>query len=222
MAEPARLVLIRHAAIDCTSNGQGLLCGSYDARLSDIGICQIAKLKQRLAAGPEAAALYSSPLRRATETAQAASEEPLARLRIVRSLAEINCGLMEGVVIEHIRQRYPDIWEKNESQRDENFGWPGGETYRRFRRRVLRAVCRIASLHPGKRVLLVTHAGVINQILGAIRGQSAARWENFRPGYASLTEVAWQGRMGTLLRFDDRTHLSVEPFKPSNTNPLAA
>jgi alpha-ribazole phosphatase/probable phosphoglycerate mutase len=58
-------------------------------------------------------------------------------------------------------------------------------------------------------VLVVTHAGVISQILGALRGVRPARWEPLRPGNASLTSVTWQGDGGELLRFDDREHLSA-------------
>lgn len=207
MGESARLVLIRHAAIDCSSNGNSLLCGSYDADLSDAGMAQVERLRERLADESPASAIYSSPLRRATQTAQAAPIQLRSELRIVKALAEINCGVMEGVPIKYIQEGYPDLWCRNESQHDEHFGWPGGETYARFRRRVLRAICGIAALHAKERILIITHAGVVNQILGTIRGQSAARWDNLRPGYASLTEVAWSGSTGTLLSFDDRSHL---------------
>jgi broad specificity phosphatase PhoE len=76
--------------------------------------------------------------------------------------------------------------------------------------RVLRAVNAIARLHPGQRVLVVTHAGVVNQILGTIAGQSAACWENFRPRNASLTEVYWDQSKGEVESFDDARHLLVE------------
>jgi alpha-ribazole phosphatase/probable phosphoglycerate mutase len=66
----------------------------------------------------------------------------------------------------------------------------------------------ISSKHPGENVLIVTHAGVINQILGSMCNQRAARWENFRPGNAALTELLWNGNGGEVVRFDDREHLS--------------
>ena len=70
--------------------------------------------------------------------------------------------------ISEVQQRYPKLWEENEAQQNENFSWPDGETYRRFRRRVLRVVNAIARRHEGQRVLVVTHAGVINQVLGTL------------------------------------------------------
>jgi broad specificity phosphatase PhoE len=204
----ATLLLVRHADIDCSSNGLALLCGSYDAPLSATGRLQLAKLKRRLAAEPNIQALYSSPLRRAVQTAQAAPPEFLASLRMVSSIAEIHCGAVEGIPLDDVRQRFPEYWRRNEAQADENFCWPGGETYRRFRRRVLVAIRTLSRMHAGQKIIVVTHAGVINQILGSMVGQSAAKWENFRPGNASITEISWRDDTGQLLRFNDQMHLN--------------
>jgi broad specificity phosphatase PhoE len=153
------------------------------------------------------AALYSSPLRRALDTALAAPANLISSLRVLKSLAEIHCGAVEGLPIENIQRSLPDEWRRNQGQTDEFFSWPGGETYARFRRRVLRVVQRIAILHPGEDVVIVTHAGVVNQILGTLAGQSAARWENFRPGNTAITRVDWKCDSGKVICFDDRAHL---------------
>jgi broad specificity phosphatase PhoE len=205
-ADASHLLLIRHAASDCTLNGQTLLCGSYDAPVSSAGRAEIERLSARLASDP-ATALYSSSLQRAILTADAAPPALRARMRVLRSLAEVNCGLLDGLAIESVRRDHAAIWAENEAQTNPDFRWPGGETYKHFRRRVLRTVRAIARKHPGERVLVVTHAGVINQILGTIAAQSAARWENFRPGNATITEVIWKGDTGRVAAFDDRSHL---------------
>ena len=129
-------------------------------------------------------------------------------VRVLRSLAEIDCGEVDGTPIDEVRQWRPDYWLRNEAQDDDSFCWPGGETYRQFRKRVVRAVRTIAGRHAGRHVLVVTHAGVINQILGSMCNQRAARWENFRPGNTGVTEVLWNGSGGEVIRFDDREHLS--------------
>jgi broad specificity phosphatase PhoE len=65
----------------------------------------------------------------------------------------------------------------------------------------------IAARHPSGRVAIITHAGVISQIIGYISGVSPARWGLFRPGNASLTELAWRGSSAVVVSFDGRTHL---------------
>jgi broad specificity phosphatase PhoE len=201
------LVFIRHAELDCTRDGIRLLCGSHDAPLSAAGVLQVERLRRRLIAEPPVQAVYASPLVRAVETARACPPGLISSMRLLKSLAEIDCGVFEGVSLERLKVEHPDIWARNETQTDENFRWPGGETYRRFRRRVLRAIRAVAARHAGERVLMFTHAGVVNQVLGALAGQSAARWENFRPAYASLTVVHWQGSSGQVERFSDTEHL---------------
>jgi broad specificity phosphatase PhoE len=207
MDSQATLIFVRHAAIECSRNGSSLLCGRYDAPLSREGCRQVDCLRQRLAAEPHFETMYVSPLRRALQTAEAAPPYLLCCSRILKSLAEIDCGRVDGVPIDDVRQRYPELWIENEAQASADFSWPGGESYRRFRKRVLRAVNVIARTHFGKRVLIVTHAGVINQVLGSISGQSAGYWEHPRPRNASLTQVVWCNSRGTVERFDDCSHI---------------
>jgi broad specificity phosphatase PhoE len=207
MPVPATLIFLRHAAIECSSNGKSLLCGSFDAPLSAAGQLQVERVRRRLQTEPPIDRLYSSPLRRSLATAEAAPDSLLHSLCLLKALAEIDCGAVEGMPLDDVQQRYPEYWRRNEAQEDEMFCWPGGETYGEFRTRVRRAITSIAQLHLGRRVLIVTHAGVINQVLGTISGQSAACWKNFRPGYASLTQVAWENGHGSIERFDDCSHL---------------
>jgi broad specificity phosphatase PhoE len=126
------------------------------------------------------------------------------------SLREIHCGRLEGVPLVEVQRRYPSLWQANLRQTDDGFRWPGGESYRDFRRRVLRAVATVANAHPGQQVMIVTHAGVISQVLGALNGIRAARWEAFRPSNASLTIVDWADGTGHVRTFDDHAHLGPD------------
>jgi broad specificity phosphatase PhoE len=71
----------------------------------------------------------------------------------------------------------------------------------------MRAVRAIARQHMGQRVLVVTHAGVINQVIGSITGASAAKWETPRPRNTSITHVLWGNSGASIVCFDDCSHL---------------
>ncbi len=187
------------------------LCGWCDPGLTRMGKREAESLALALAGDP-AVALYSSPLRRAAETARAISARLGRAITFAPSLREIHCGALEGVLLGDVESRYPELWTRNLSESDESFRWPGGESYVEFRRRVLDAIGSVAALHQGERVLVVTHAGVIGQLLGAAAGLSAARWRAFRPGNASVTEVLWSGEKASIVGFDDRTHLAGLEF----------
>ena len=206
---PTTLVLIRHGHVaDNDQRRDARLSGWFDAPLSPLGWAQAERLRARLEAiAPVVDALYASPLRRARDTADVLAPALGIRPRLVGSLREISCGRVDGLPLARVQQRRPDLWRRNLTQEDDDFRWPGGESYRDFRARALRAVRTIAARHAGGRVVIVTHAGVITQVLGALHGLAAARWGAFVAGNGSISEVQWSGDAGRVLRFDDRAHL---------------
>ncbi|AUX42540.1 uncharacterized protein SOCE26_039730 [Sorangium cellulosum] len=211
---PCLLTLVRHGRTAGNGASPGTpMSGWTDTPLDARGRQEAEALGRRLAAGPGFDAVYTSPLSRALETARIAAgawgpPRPLDDLR------EIGCGDVDGAPIEEVKARHAALWEANLRQDDDDFRWPGGESYRELRARCLAAVRAIAAAHPGGRVLVVTHAGVIGQIVGALRGVPPARWEPFRPGNTSLTTISWEGDRGVLLRFDDREHVSESARRP--------
>lgn len=209
----ATLIVVRHAHTEAAIDGQPVLCGRFDSPLSPTGWAEVDALRRCLR-DETAAAVYSSPLRRARETASAAPPELLARVRYLNSLAEVSCGSLDGLPLTRVRTEHADLWRRNCEQDDATFRWPGGESYQQLRRRALRIVRCIGARHLGQRVLLFTHAGVINQVMGAIAGQSAARWENLRPANASITELRFDGTRFDVVRFDDRAHLPAASSGP--------
>ncbi len=107
--------------------------------------------------------------------------------------------------LERLQREFPDLWARNEAQTDDEFVWPGGETYRDLRARVLAGLQRIANGYGGCRVAVVTHAGVISEVLGTIRGRSAAVWSADRPDPFTATEIAWEhGAPRAVLTFNER------------------
>jgi broad specificity phosphatase PhoE len=209
---PSTLVLVRHghvAANDATETAR--LCGWFDPPLSTLGCRQVARLRERFGTEPPVAALYASPLTRSRTTAEAIATTLALPIHWVPDLREISCGTVDGYPLVDVQRWFPELWTRNLAQADEGFAWPGGETYRDFRARVLRAVSSIAARHPDERVVVVTHTGPISQLLGALDGISAARWGYGRVGNASLTTIQWSDHSGRVLQFDDRRHLGQLP-----------
>ena len=183
------------------------MSGWTDLPLTEHGRYQAELLRRRLEAGAPFAAIYTSPLWRARDTALELYEAGLGPLLVHEGLREIHCGEVDGRPVDEVQRHFPQHWEANLRQEDEDFRWPGGESYREFRERCLRTLRAIAAAHPGECVAVVTHAGLISQVLGALHGLSPARWEPFRPDNTALTELDWCGEHGALVRFDDKSHL---------------
>jgi broad specificity phosphatase PhoE len=205
------LLLVRHGQPEGHKGGYPQhMSGWHDVPLSAEGRIEIALLARRLQCERSISGIYSSTLRRAADTAAAIASALELPITYVPELREISCGEVDGREIEQVKREYPLLWEKNLRQDDPDFRWPGGESYREFRIRCLRGIRMIAANHAGSQVALVTHAGVISQIIGYVQGMSPARWEAHRPATASVSVLEWQDPSGAVLSFDDRSHLLPE------------
>jgi broad specificity phosphatase PhoE len=195
-----RILLIRHAETDAG----GRLCGSFDIPLSAAGRAQLEELLRHTAARPAPVALFTSTLRRAREVGCALGRAWGLLPQPAEWAREIDCGEVDGMPISQIQRERPELWARNEAQLDDTFAWPGGETYARFRSRVLDGLARTAATHAGRRIAVVTHAGVVSQVLGAIRGRPASAWRPDRPRPLTATEIAWtNGAPEAVVSYDD-------------------
>lgn len=182
--QTTRFLLIRHAHVRT-----GNLCGWLDLPLSAQGKAQLEALQQP--PGPPPDALYASPLLRTRATADAVGRLWNLDPVIEPGLREISCGNLEGESIEKLQSEQAELWARNMAQDDPDFCWPGGESYRGFRERVVATLTSLARCHPGETVVLVTHTGVVSQLIGQLEGISPARWDHHRPTPLSATELLW-------------------------------
>ena len=160
-----RLFLVRHA--EALANPELRYLGSRDDPLTEHGRWQAVQLAHTLA--PLAlAALYTSPLTRAVETAL-----PIARAHRLSPisdprLAEAAMGTWEGL-------RRADILARSPEDAAHHRGWesdptcapPGGESFADVQARVVASVQDMATQHAGVSVVVVSHVGPIKALLCA-------------------------------------------------------
>jgi broad specificity phosphatase PhoE len=149
-----RLVLLRHAAT--AWNAEGRIQGRADIPLSATGRAALAERQMPL---PYANWLwYSSPLKRAAETAA------LLKLRALPEplLIEMDWGGYEGRSLAELKAEYGDSFAINES-RGLHFQPPNGEAPQAVQLRLLPWLKRIATV--GEDAGAVTHKGVIRAIV---------------------------------------------------------
>jgi broad specificity phosphatase PhoE len=152
------LLLVRHGETDW--NAEGRLQGHTDRPLNDFGRRQAKALAGRLE-GDGITAVYASDLSRARETAEILAERLRLPVATDPDLRERNWGTWEGLTgAERDRVEYV------------------GEAHDAHGERVLRAVLRIAELHPGERVVVVTHGGSLRRVQIAAYGMALPVIEN--------------------------------------------
>lgn len=187
--DAAQLLLIRHAHVETGNDGRRM-CGWLDLPLSPSGERQLQRFRA-VSSKFRPAAVYASSSLRAVRTAETLASKWSLPISIDPDLREINCGALEGMLLDEVMHRYPELWAQNALQTNDDFAWPEGETYQNFRRRAFTALSRIAGRHTTARVVVVTHAGVIGQVAGSMKGLPAAAWEPYRPAPFTATEVLW-------------------------------
>ena len=165
-----RLLLARHGETDW--NREQRFQGHADPPLNQTGRAQAVDLSVALAAEP-LAAIYSSPLRRALETAEivaaAHGQEPVT----VDALKEVDVGAWQGLTRADVEERYPDQFARWLDHVD-GFGFADGESYEQLGARVIPALLDLAAIHPGERILAVTHGGPIRTALAHVDAVSHA------------------------------------------------
>ena len=152
-----RILLARHGETDW--NRIGRWQGQADPPLNDDGQAQAAELAEQLV-GDGIAAIYSSDLRRASETADVIGARLGLEVVLDRGLREIDVGSWSGLTRAEVEERFPEgfaRWQGGEIGHD-------GETSEELTERVVATVERIAAAHEGETVLVVTHGGAIRAL----------------------------------------------------------
>ncbi|MFP4011950.1 MAG: histidine phosphatase family protein [Spirochaetaceae bacterium] len=173
------ICLVRHGETDW--NAQELIQGSADVALNDLGRAQAHAAAELLAAHrPDV--IYASPLSRAYDTASIIADSlGLSPILTDPALVERRFGAAEGIPISERRKRYG------------TGPIPGAEDWSEVRTRSLRAMESIRDAHAGRRVLVVTHGGVIKSLVAYMSGDRLnPRDIAIRNASASL--VVWDGR----------------------------
>ena len=148
------LILARHGETDW--NRENRFQGHADPPLNDLGREQSAELAARLA-GERIARVYTSPLRRASETAEIVARELGLEVEHLEGLREIDVGAWSGLTRDEVAVRFPDeyaLWLDRAPH-----GYGEGETYDELAARVVPALRSLADRHPSETVLVVTHGG---------------------------------------------------------------
>jgi broad specificity phosphatase PhoE len=157
------LYLIRHGRT--TWNDEGRMQGWADPGLDALGRQQAQALARRLYS-ESFAAIHSSPLARARETAEAVAAGHRLRVIYDERLRERNLGDWTGLTFEEARQRDPDValsdWRIP--------GPPGGESQAQLMARVAAAIDEIAGQHPENTVGIVSHGGALTAYLEHLLG----------------------------------------------------
>jgi broad specificity phosphatase PhoE len=207
-----RLFLVRHGATAATEEDR--FSGSSGAELSEQGRWQAARLGERLA-HLEIAAIYSSPLSRALETARIVGGhcrlEPVTR----EGLKEIGHGHWEGMKRRDVEREFTAeyaAWEADPF----TFAPDGGESGVAVLARTLPVIRDIVTSHFGSQVLVVSHKATLRLILSSLLAFDPRGFrDRLDQSPACLNVVDFRDpARARLMLFNDTSHYAERPRLP--------
>lgn len=161
MAHPTRVVLVRHGqtplSIERRYSGRG------NPALTDLGVRQALAAAERVALEDNVAAVVSSPLDRAQQTAQAIVDRIGGQVITDDDFVENDFGHWEGLTFAEAKARDPQLHARWLG--DLTVPAPGGESFAETAERVIAANDRLLARHSGQTVVLVSHVTPIKSLL---------------------------------------------------------
>jgi alpha-ribazole phosphatase len=203
------IILVRHG--ETAWNVGEVFRGRADVELNDNGRRQAALLGRYLA-DTSLEGIYSSPLQRALDTAQAIAEHRKVEVQAREELHDLDFGEWEGLQVVEVRAKYPELfsqWAEN----PEKVRLPGGETLDDVTRRSLKIIEEVTRRHR-ENVILVTHRVVIKILVCALLGLDNSHFWNIMVDTCGLTTFRYEKSRFVLIRHNDNSFLRSLQLSP--------
>lgn len=199
------IFLIRHGQSIWNAQ-QRIQGGSSDSALNRLGQRQGRLLAERLEA-EHLCTIYTSPLLRAFQTARVISDHTKVSIRRLQDLKEVCLGQWEGKTINQIRDE-DNILYQRWLRSPSRVKIPGAEEISKFKKRVVGVFRSIVETGPSGPIAVVTHGGVIVQLLCHLLG---VRFDRFfltaRIDNCSISKLEHHNSRCYILSVNDTTHL---------------
>lgn len=166
---PSHLYLVRHG--QTAWNAQRRLQGRIDISLNEAGTAEAERLREELA-GKTFAAVYSSPLQRAYETARILNRPHGHEIQVHSDLQEASYGALEGLTIEEYHYRRERVLaERPLLTPQENLHFkldPDAESDNEVYQRAEKVFKELFEKYAGSSVLVVTHGAFMRTVITRI------------------------------------------------------
>jgi probable phosphoglycerate mutase len=203
---PTFIYFVRHGETILTPQRKFSGTGALDPELMQEGLDQ-AELVAEECVKLGAEILIASPLSRTRQTAEAISRTTGLEIIFDEAWYELSFGSWDGRSIEEVREEEPDAYQAwiNSS----SYAPPGGESYDEASVRIEEALEKLVAEHPGKKIIVVTHNGVIKTVAKiAVGGPSDAVFHmDATPCSISSISIWPSDGLRALRSFNERGHL---------------
>lgn len=199
-----QLLLIRHAENDYTRTGK-LAGWTPGVGLNEVGRRQALALAEKLKEAP-LAAIYSSPLERARETAAPLAEAKKLTVEIIEGLGEVRYGEWQGRSLKRLART--KLWRTVQGL-PSAMQFPGGETFRAVQTRAVDAVESLVRAHPKDQIAAFSHGDVIKLVVAHYLGLPLDLFQRLMIATASITVLRLGQGQPALVKLNDTSGVEV-------------
>jgi broad specificity phosphatase PhoE len=197
-----KLILARHG--ETVWNVEKIYRGRTDVNLDEVGIKQAELLGKHLS-NLELEAVYSSPLRRALDTANVIARYQKIGVHIAEGLTDLNYGEWQSLPEQEAKRLYPTLhneWHNNPHK----VRMPGGESLGDVRSRAIEVVNEVLFKYQGA-VVLVSHRVVNKVLICSLLGLDNSYFWNIKQDVGGITIFNYADGRFVLTKHNDTSHL---------------
>ncbi|MDP2196252.1 MAG: histidine phosphatase family protein [Rhodocyclaceae bacterium] len=199
-----RLCIVRHGETDW--NAVRRIQGHVDVPLSAVGHAQ-ARAAGNALASEGLAAIYSSDLTRARQTAEATAHLTHVTLQLTSGLRERHFGVFQGLTYAEAAVQFPEAYARHQARDDAHFAPPDGESLHDLALRIAGVCDDIVRRHAGETVAIFTHGGVLDVLYRRALGRPLTAPRDFAIPNAGINWIAVVDDCWSLLTWAERDHL---------------
>jgi broad specificity phosphatase PhoE len=158
----------------------------------------------------QVAAIYSSPLRRALQTAEAIAKQLKLLVQPLEGLIDLDLGSFQGLSGEEAREKDSKLltmW----LEQPHLVQFPQGESLDIVRQRVLGAVDELAAKHKEQTVILVSHKVVCHVLMCAMLGLDNSHFWQVRQDVNAINIFELRDGVPLIISVNDTCHLKSLP-----------
>lgn len=197
-------IVVRHG--ETAWNAEGRIQGHLDSPLNEEGLAQALLVGERL--GRERFdALYCSDLSRTRQTAQPLVDRTGIAPRLTADLRERHLGVFQGFTGRECQEKFPEDYRRFQA-RDPDHVVPQGESIRQLYARADACFERLAASHPGQRLVVVTHGGVLDVLYRKVMAMALEQARDFPVFNASINRLRHESGTWRIEQWGDISHLT--------------
>jgi broad specificity phosphatase PhoE len=202
-----RVYLVRHGTTEW--NKEEIFRGRVDCKLNETGQGEAKALAEYLRNVP-LDAVYSSPLSRARETAQAIAEVHGLQVIDEPAFIDIDFGEWHGLPLKEVKERYTEVYNAWR-ERPQAVTFPGGENLAQVRTRAWEGLQQVVRQNPEKTILIVSHRVVTKILICAVLGLGDSHFWQIKQDTTAVNCFEYNRGVFFVALINDTCHLQTMP-----------